>query len=476
MRFFFIFIFLTAGLVTTSYFYLDSTAISEEDLLVASVQRRDFTVELNVIGVLDAAQSHMVAAELQGSQGKIIFLIDDGTKVSKGDLLVQFDPLPFRKEVELLTAQVASFEAAVQAAEQGVEFEKNQVQREIANAEYLLSVAELDFKRLDEGEGPLRLSQLQEEQQKAELELQRHERYYKELLELKADGFSNDSEIEAIAEKVDVLKKQFETTTRRYDSYKDHVLPALREGGRAKKLNAELVLKQTSQGGVFKIAKAQATLNQVKSKLEAQRTALQQAERQLEKTKIHAPFDGIVILYETFREGEERKPREGDLVFMNQPILYLPDVSRMVVKTKAREIDLYKLFLGQRGRVRIDAYPDTSFEAELIYIGALATAESSKSGQEKYFQVTFSLKDEDTRLRPGMTCRIAILAQSLQQVLTVPLQAVFLEGNQKYTYVRNGLGSLEAREVTVGAQNENMVEIISGLSEGEEVSLVKPGQ
>ena len=148
----------------------------------------------------------------------------------------------------------------------------------------------------------------------------------------------------------------------------------------------------------------------------------------------------------------------------------------MVVKTKAREIDLYKLFLGQRGRVRIDAYPDTSFEGELIYIGALATAESSKSGQEKYFQVTFALKDEDTRLRPGMTCRIAILAQSLQQVLTVPLQSVFLEGRRKYCYVRNGLGSLEAREVTVGAQNENMVEIRSGLSEGEEVSLVKPVQ
>jgi HlyD family secretion protein len=275
---------------------------------------------------------------------------------------------------------------------------------------------------------------------------------------------------------VAVLKKQFDTATNRYESYKKHVLPALQESGRAKKLNAELVLEQTRQGGVYKIAKAQATLNQIESKLDAQRAALQQAERELQKTEIHAPFDGLVIHYETFRDGEKRKPREGDTVFMNQPILYLPDVSRMVVKTKAREVDLYKLALGQRGRILIDAYPDTVFEGKLTFIGALASAESSKPGQEKYFDVTFALKGEDMRLRPGMTCRTAIIAQSLKQVLTVPVEAVFQEDNQDYCYVQNAFGSLAVREVTVGAQNENIAEIISGLTEGEKVSLVKPGR
>jgi HlyD family secretion protein len=476
MRVFFFIIFLIVGIVAVSYFFSGGATTPKQNQLVTSVQRQDLTVELNVIGVLDAAQAHMISAELRGSQGKIIYLIDDGTLVSKGDLLIQFDPLPFQKEVELLKAEVASFDAAVQAAEQEVAFQRNLVQREVANTEYLLSVALLDFKRLDEGEGPLQISKLQEEQQKAKLELQRHERYYLDLMDLKAEGYQNVSEIEAIEEKVGVLKKQFDTATNRYESYKKHVLPALLEGGRAKKLNAELVLEQTRQGGVYKVAKAQATLNQIKSKLEAKRAALQQAEIELQKTEIHAPFDGIVIHYESFRDEEKRKPREGDTVFMNQPILYLPDVSRMVVKTKAREIDLYKLALGQRGRVLIDAYPDTTFEGELTFIGALATAETTKAGQEKYFDVIFALKGEDMRLRPGMTCRIAILAQSLKQVLTIPVEAVFQEGNQDYCYVQNATGSQEARAVTVGAFNENIAEIISGLKEGEKVSLVKPGR
>ena len=472
----FIIILLIASLGTAAYLFWGVPSPSGQNHLLVAVKRRDFSVELNVVGVLDAAQSHMIASELRGSDGKIIYLIDDGTRVKKGELLVQLDPLPFQKEVELLKAEVAGYEAAVQAAEQGAAFERNQVEREITNAEYMLNVSLLELKRLEEGEGPLQISQLQEEQQKAKLELQRHERYYQDLLDLKKEGYNNASEIETIQEKVSVLKKQFITATSRYDTYIKHVLPTLKESARAKKVNADLVLEQTSQGGVHKIGQALATLHQIESKLKAQRGALQQAERELLKTEIHAPFGGIVIHYETFRDGEKRKPREGDTVFMNQPILYLPDISRMVVKTKAREIDLYKLALGQQGRVMVDAYPDTVFEGTLTFIGALATAESTKSGQEKYFQVTFALTGEDKRLRPGMTCRIAISALSLEQVLTVPIQALFQDGDQDFCYVQDGTGHLTVRKVEVGAQNEDLAEILSGLNEGENVSLVKPSE
>ncbi len=473
----FIIALIIAGLGSAAFLFLSGLkSPPEQRNLTASVTRQDISVELNVVGVLDAAQSHMIASELQGPEGKILYLIDDGSRVRKGELLVQLDPVPFQKEVEKLETEVTGYEAAVKAAEQGVAFERNQVDREIANAEYMLNVSLLELKRLEEGDGPLQISQLQEEQQKAMLELQRHERYYQDLLDLKKEGFNNASEIEIIKEKVSVLQKQFATAASRSETYIQHVLPTLKESASAKRLNAELVLEQTTQGGVHKIAKALATLNQIESKLTAQRAALQQAARELQKTEIHAPFDGIVIHYETFRDGEKRKPREGDTVFMNQPILYLPDISRMVVKSKAREIDLYKLALGQRGRVMVDAYPDTAFEGELTFIGALATAETAEPGQEKYFQVTFALTGEDKRLRPGMTCRVAISALSRQQVLAVPVQAVFQNGNQNYCYVLNDFGELTIREITVGAQNENLAEIITGLAVGEQVSLVNPNE
>lgn len=444
--------------------------------LIAEVKRQDLTVELNVVGVLDAAQSHMITSELQGNEGKIIALIDDGTKVTKGDVLVQFDPAPFQKQVEQLTADVAGYIAAVQAAEQSVAFERNQVEQEVANAEYALNVAKLELKKLEEGDGPLQISQYEEEQQKASLELQKYQQYYRDLQDLQGKGYTNTSENDATREKVAALQKQFDSASSRYTNYKKNVLPALLESARSKKANAALMIQQLRQGGIYKIAKAQATLNQVKSKLKAQQDALVQARGELGKTEIRAPFDGIVIHFETFREREKRKPRVGDTVFMNQPILYLPDISKMVVKTQVREIDLYKLALGQKGLVRVDAYPDTVFEGELNFIGALAASESAEPGREKFFQVSFVLAGEDKRLRPGMTCRTAIVAKSLKNVLTVPVQAIFHKNDETFCYLVTPMGGFSSRKVSLGAENDDLAEIMEGLAEGDRVSLVQPAQ
>jgi HlyD family secretion protein len=455
-------------------FFPGRTAKQENAPVITEARLADFQVEINVVGELDAAQSHMLSSEIQGTDGKIIYLIDDGTRVKKGDILAKLDPLPFQTQVENLQAEVEELKAAVDAAEQMVASEDNQVGQEISNAEYNLNVASLELKQLEEGDGPLKTSMLQEERQKAKLELQRYEAFYNDLLQLKKEGFDNKSEISAAQERVTVLKEQFDEASGRFESYKKHVFPALMESARAKKQNAVLILDQTRQGGVHKVAKAQATLNQITSKVGAKEAGLRQAKSELEKTVIKAPFDGIVIHYETFRDGEKRKPREGDSIFMGQPILYLPDVSKMIVKTKVREIDLYKLSLGQKGLIQIDAYPDSGFEGDLTFIGALATSESTEPGQEKYFQVIFTIKREDKRLRPGMTCRVAIRAQQIKQAVTVPTQAIFSDGDSDICYVQTSWGNYEKRKIKTGAQNEDVVQILDGLKVGEKVSLVKP--
>ena len=110
------------------------------------VQRRDFQVEVNVVGELDDAQSHMLSSEIQGTDGKIIYLIEDGTRVKKGDTLVRLDPLPYQTQVEGLQAEVAELKAAVEAARQMMAYEENQVRQEIAGAEYNLNVATLELR------------------------------------------------------------------------------------------------------------------------------------------------------------------------------------------------------------------------------------------------------------------------------------------------------------------------------------------
>ena len=463
-----------AGILLAGMYFSGRGKDRDDIAAEAEVKRLDLKVEINVVGELDAAQSHMLSSEIQGTDGKIIYLIDDGTRVRKGETLVKLDPLPFQKQVEGLEAEVQELKSAVEAARQMMAYEENQVKQEISTAEYNLNVAGLELRQFEEGDGPLKISMLQEERQKAKLELQRYEAFYNDLQQLKKEGFDNKSEISAAEERVAVLQEQYREADSRFESYKKHVFPALLESARAKQQNALLMLEQNRQGGVHKVAKAQATMGQIAGKVAAKESALDQARLELKRTVINAPFDGIVIHYETFRDGEKRKPREGDSVFMGQPILYLPDISEMIVKTRIREVDLFKLALGQKGTVRVDAYPESSFASDLTFIGALATSESPGSGQEKYFQVIFSLKDGDKRLRPGMTCRISINAQSASQAIVIPTQAVFVDADGDFSYVRTGWGAYDKRRIKTGIQNEDAVEILEGLEPGEMVSLIEP--
>lgn len=456
-------------------FMLSACSFSGDDVddqLLAEVKKRSFTIDLHIVGVLDAVKSHMISSGIEGANGTIIYLVDDGEWVEKGTVLVRFDRALFEKEVDELESQVKSYTAAVKAAEQVVAFERNQVKREVISARYGESVATLELKRLEEGDGPLKLTTLQEEQEKVAIELKRYQSFLHELLSFKEKGFDNPSEISSTREKVTAFSKELASVTKRYETYKNHVLPALVESGRAKVQNASLLLQQTEQGGKYKIAKANASLLQVKGVLETKKSALAKAKFKLAQTEIKAPFSGIVIHYKTFRNGEKRKPREGDSVFMNQPILYLPDVSQMMVKTQAREVDLHKIALGQEGRIVVDAYPDAKLNGKLTFIGSLATAEDSGKNFEKYFQVLFEIKETDTRLRPGMSCRLSIEVESLEDVLSVPVQAVFSDREQTFCFVRKGNG-YAIQKVKVGRQNKDFIEIIEGLVAGEEVSLIR---
>ncbi len=422
---------LTAG-VLSRCFIKPSNSIADAQLV--QVDRGDLDIHVQTVGVLDAARTHMVSSAIRGDKGKIIFLVEDGALVAKDDVLVRLDPTPFETEIHRLGGEVRSLVAAVDSAQQMLEWEKNQTVREIQTAKYNLTVAELELRRLTEGEGPLQLAQYKSELDKAKEELSRYQAYIVELDTLQTQGFANPTEMTLARQKAEQLGETYQTARQRYDSYKDHVLPTSIETARAKVDKAQMEIEQLKKGTAFKVARAAAVLAEVQGKLETAQASLQQALAELKKTTIQAPFGGIAILYEAFRDGQKRKPRVGDLVWQNQPLLYLPDISTMIVNTQIREVDLHKVAMHQSCSVRVDAYPDTLFRGKVTLIGMLAT-ERFKSGiGEKYFQLTVTLDGQSDRLRPGMTARITVDSENAAGILFVPVHAVFNDGSRTFCY------------------------------------------
>jgi HlyD family secretion protein len=447
---------------------------STAEAQLVQVEKGDLDIQVQTVGVLDAARTHMVSSAIRGDKGKIIYLVDDGALVAKDDVLVRLDPTPFETEVHRLGGEVRSLTASVDSARQMLEWEKNQKEREIQTARFNLKVAKLELHKLVEGEGPLQLAQYKGELDKAKEELDRYQDYIVELGKLRDQGFGNPTEITLARQKVDQLREMYDTARRRYTSYKEHVLPTSIEAARAKADKAEMEIQQLEKGTDFKVARAQAVLAEVQGKLETAQTSLKQALDEMKKTTIKAPFGGIAILYETFRDGQKRKPRVGDLVWQNQPLLYLPDISTMIVNTQIREVDLHKVALGQPCAVRVDAFPDSLIRGKVTLIGMLAAERFEGGIGEKYFQLTVTLEGQNNRLRPGMTARITVDSEDATGILYVPVHAVFNDGAHTFCYRAVNNGKFREQAVVVGRQNEDAVEIVSGLEKGDRVSLLRP--
>jgi HlyD family secretion protein len=446
---------------------------STGDMVLGTVRKGSFEVRVQLVGHLEAARSTTVCSEVKGDSGKIISLIENGKQVDKGDVLVRLDPTPFEEDVIECSSRLEACKANVAALQQALEWEKNQASREVNAAEYDLEVSGMELEKIEKGEGPLELAQLEKEMRRAQDDYAEKSSYLSDLEELERQGFSNPTEVAHAKRKISEAKEAYEIAERTLSAFKTYLLPVKIEMARAKVERARSDLEQTRKSMAIRIAKASAELGRAEQEMKAAETSLETANQQLSKTVIKAPIPGLAVIREVYIKGEKRKIQVGDAVWRNQPILYLPDISEMVVNAEVREVDLHKLRKDLPATVLVDAYPETRFQGAVHSIGVLAEKRTAVKSPEKYFQVVIALLEHDERLRPGMTAKVDILSGTATDALVVPLNALFEREGCTYCYVAVEDG-YELREVSVGAQNEDFAEVREGLSEGENICLIEP--
>ena len=144
----------------------------------------------------------------------------------------------------------------------------------------------------------------------------------------------------------------------------------------------------------------------------------------LSKTRFVAPFDGIVSALNV---------EKGEIVVtgtMNNPgtqILVVSDLSRMLVRAEVDETDVVDMQLGQKAKISVDAFPDTTFHGTVFEIGNTAkrSAISSVEGQTN-FEVKVVFDEHVAQVRPGMTADVDIETGKHAGTLAVPIQSVII--------------------------------------------------
>lgn len=418
------------------------------------------------LGELVASRSTVVKSRLPGADARILWLVEDGSEVREGDVLVRLDASGFETDLTRARADLEAARATAEAARQVRLAEEARVEQQVAAAAAKVETARLRQRSLEWGEGPIELRRLEAETAKAKEEEQRWVGYVADLEKIVASGLDVAGELRTARRKLDELAEKRRLSEQQLSSYRDYVHPTKKEEAALELADAEAELLRARRSAGFDVLKADSDVKKARALVELLEVRVAELERHVEDATLKAPGPGLVVLRENPIEGRERKPQVGDRVFQDLPLLELPDTSSMDVRARVREIDLERLRVGQGAEVVVEAFPAHRYKAELRSLGALAQRRDGK--EERYFTVNLGLVGSDRRLRPGMTARVTIVVEEQRAVLAVPREALRSSPEGLVCVVRSG-GKLVARRVETGLVGDSLAEVRRGLSQGDVV-------
>lgn len=206
-------------------------------------------------------------------------------------------------------------------------------------------------------------------------------------------------------------------------------------------------------------------------------SALSEAQSDMSEMTIQAPMTGVVI-------GEPKTAGTMAVQGSDNPtvIMRIADLSSKQIMAKVDETDIGNIKVGQDATFTVDTYTGRTFTAHVSKISQTDTGNSwdtsstsssssstSSSASVIYYYVTLDVDDPDSELLPAMTARVEINTANKPQALVVPISTLKTDANGSYVIVKNPDGSQENRYVQTGIYSDEYVEILDGLSEGEQV-------
>ncbi len=257
------------------------------------------------------------------------------------------------------------------------------------------------------------------------------------------------------------LALELRQAQRNFDE-KKHEAPKIAEEA---KLQLELAeLKATAQ-----LDQIKADVQKAELEVQRARDKVTMAHKELEQMTQVAPIPGMAVYLNIWKGSTEGKVQAGDSPWPGQGLVDLPDLGEMLLKATVSEVDAGRVEPGLPVLISLDAVSDRTFAGKIERKGTLARRKD-ESSRVNVFDIEAAILDHDERLKPGMSASGKIVVERIPDVVSVPLEAVFEISGKTVVYLDNK----KPREVKTGRRNDQEIEIVAGLSDGETVLLVDP--
>lgn len=167
-----------------------------------------------------------------------------------------------------------------------------------------------------------------------------------------------------------------------------------------------------------------------------------------------SPVNGIIT---------EKKAVQGMRFMPGEALYQVADLSSVWAVADVFEQDIGLVKSGAKAKVKINAYPDKTFEGTISYVYPTLKAET------RTIPVRIDLPNPSNLLKPGMFAQLELPTTAKGAVVTVPNSAVIDSGTRQIVLVQAKEGRFEPREVKLGARSDDRVEVIDGVRDGEQV-------
>ena len=465
-------------------YYAYAAAVSPASAVVGqggryAVRPIDLDVTVSKDGELRAIDNLEVASAVEGSN-TITFLVPEGSAVAKGDKLVELDSSKIRENLESATLELREEQNELENARELLEIQRTTNSADLEGAEVELKLAKLALDQYRDGTYPQAQADAETALKMAVVALKNKQGDYDDTLGLLNKNFVTQAELKKREVELIEARNALAKAQRGLDVLTGYTNPHdSAEKSNAVSQAAQKLARVRRQNAANLAQKQNNVDNEEQSVLVRQRK-LDHLTEQLAATVMAAPGDGLVV-YQQDTRNDQNRIAEGAQVRERQVILRLPDTSRMMAAVNINEGQVGRLELGQRATVNVTGVAEPQ-GATVTKIAPIADSGSRWWNPDlKEYPVELTLDRTPQGAKPGVGVTATVYVDRLRDVLAVPLSAIYSAGPDAYVFAAapaaDGSGErVTPTKVTVGAMNDTMAQVTSGLSDGAEVVLLGVGE
>jgi HlyD family secretion protein len=448
-----------------------------------TVRQGSFTVVLQLDGTLDAIKHHEIKCPADGRLGlDIIEVMADHTPVKKGQVVARFSPQNYELRRKELAQQLEDETMNLRLAEQDAQMQSMANLANLKGGNDALKQAQEAYERYEVQDAPLQKRGLIAAIEDATQALgDAQELAQSDKLNLSKATFQDAAQVAQLQTKVDSSTKLLNIAKDKVDAtnYSLKVFKQYDYGQKKRMLKqgldrAQIEMQRQLLQAATRTVQNRRAVAKLERRVQKVTEDLRQIDELIDGLTLVAPINGILSLGNS-RRGQIKASREiivGTAMRANEILGTIPELTQFLVVINIPEFHRSRVQKGLPATITVRALPGLTLNGQITLMADMASnLIDGDPSSPKIYKTELSTDTTDPRLMPGMTVMVDIRVEQVDQVLFVPVEALYLREGRSYCRVQKPTGETEEREVVKGRWSDHYVEIVSGLQEGDAVLL-----